>query len=303
MTRAIMVSVALLLSTRTAGADTPIQHHVIKYRVKQGDTLPIIAAEVYGDRAKAIFIMSENKIAHVKPLKPGAQLRIPAGREITTKPGDTWEALAASYLGDDKRAAQLAQFNKLTTDDTLAAGRSLYVPFMVLHTAAATESLASISAAYFGETGQAEMLRQYNFREKKSLEKGESILVPVFHVRLVEAKAPQPSSEAKALQQKRRAATDGAAKALPRAWQAWRAGYFAEIEKPLEKLEIDYLDADAAADVCLLRGLAQIAVGKPDAAAAEFGRARERKPSLVLRKFDYSPKIVEVWERAGGKSE
>ena len=58
------------------------------YRVKQGDSLELIAAEFYGDRMKAVFIMVENKLTHARPLKPGERLRIPVNREITTSPGD-----------------------------------------------------------------------------------------------------------------------------------------------------------------------------------------------------------------------
>jgi len=73
------------------------------YRVKLGDTLDLIAAEFYGDRNKAIFIMVSNKIQHPRPLKQGERLRIPVTRQVTTSPGDTWETLAATYLGDPRR--------------------------------------------------------------------------------------------------------------------------------------------------------------------------------------------------------
>ncbi|HWU88508.1 MAG TPA: LysM peptidoglycan-binding domain-containing protein [Kofleriaceae bacterium] len=271
--------------------------------MKPGDTLQLIAAEFYGDRNRAIFIMVENKITHAKPLKPGERLRIPRDREITTSPEDTWETLAGAYLGDPRRAPFLAEFNKMTSEEAVPAGTPLHVPVTVTHTAEATETLASISAAYFGEPKHADMLRRYNFREKMSLEKGESIVIPVFHVRLPESKLPPTDAEAKARQAARRTAASDAVKALPKAWQAWRAGEYAEIETLLSKLNTDYLETESAVEVMLLRGLAHAAEDKGDLALADFQKVRERKQGHVLRKFDYSPKVLEIWEKAGGKVE
>ena len=284
-----------------AGTETPNQTTV--YRVKPGDTLQIVAAEYYGDRNKAIFIMVENKISHPRPLKPGERLRVPVEREVTTSPEDTWETLAATYLGDGRRGSFLAEFNSMSANEPVSAGTPLRVPFVVTHTAEATETLASISAAYFGEAKHADMLRRYNFREKPSIDKGESIVVPVFHVRLQASKLPPTDADAKKRQQLRRDATAEAARALPRAWQAWRAGEHAEIETLLSKLNLDFLETEHAVDTSMLRGLAHIAEDKADIAVDDFKKLRERKPGPVLRRFDDSPKVLAIWEKAGGKDE
>lgn len=298
---AIVVGLGLVLSARAGRADT--QNRTTVYRVKQGDTLQLIAAEYYGDRNKAIFIMVENKITHTKPLRPGERLRVPLSREVTTSPDDTWESLAGAYLGDPRRAPFLAEFNNTRSDETIPAGTALHVPFTVTHTAAATETIGSISAAYFGESKHAEMLRRYNFREKGALEKGETLIVPVFHVRLQASKMPPTDAEAKKRQAKRREAAKDAATAVPKAWQAWRVGDYADIEKLLLNIEVDFVDSEIAVDVHLLLGLARAADGKVDLAVDDFKKVLVRKPSHVLRKFDHSPKILEVWESAGGTSE
>lgn len=297
----LIASLGLAFSVTTSRADTP--NSTSPYRVKQGDTLQLIAAEFYGDRNKAIFIMVENKITHPKPLKPGERLRIPIEREVTTNPEDTWETLAGAYLGDPRRGRFLAEFNNTSSDESPPAGTQLHVPFTVTHRAAATESLASISAAYFGEAKYADMLRRYNFLEKTALEKDETLIVPVFHVRLQASKLPPTDADAKMRQAVKRAAAADAATAVPRAWQAWRAGDHADIEKLLRKIEVDFLDTDAAVSVGLLRGLAHVAEDKLDVALDDFKKVRERKPNHVLRRFDYSPRVLGVWEKAGGKSE
>lgn len=297
----VIASLALTLAARASHADAP--HHTITYRVKQGDTLPLIAAEYYGDRNKAIFIMVENKIAHAKALKPGERLRIPVSREVTTSPDETWETLAGAYLGDPRRASFLADFNNMSAQESVPAGTSLHVPFSVTHKAEATETLANISAAYFGETKHAEMLRRYNFLEKNSIERGETIMVPVFHVRLQASKQPPPDAEAKRRQALRRSAASDAVTALPKAWQAWRAGEYTVIETLLLKIDPNYADAKHAMDVYLLLGLAHTAEGKVDLAIDDFKKVLALKPTYVLRKFDYSPRVLEVWGKAGGKSE
>ncbi len=297
----IIASLGLALSIGAGRAGAA--NNTITYRVKQGDTLQLIAAEYYGDRNKAIFIMVENRITHPKPLKPGERLRIPVSREIITSPEDTWETLAGAYLGDARRARFLAEFNNMSPDESVPAGTTLHVPFTVTHTAAAQETLASISAAYFGEPKHAELLRRYNFLEKTSLERGENLTVPVFHVRLQASKLPPADADAKRRQALRRTAASDAATAVPKAWEYWRAGKYAEIEKLLVKIEVDFVDSHHAADVHLLLGLVLTAEGKLDLAVDKFKNVLKVKPDMVLHRFDHSPKVLGVWEKAGGKVE
>jgi len=300
-TGSIIASLALALSLGAARADVP--GSTVMYRVKQGDTLPLIAAEYYGDRTKAIFIMVENRISHPKPLKPGERLRIPVTREVTTSPDDTWETLAGAYLGDGRRAPFLAEYNNMASQEPLAAGTTLHIPFSVSHKAEATETLGSISSAYFGDPKYGEMLRRYNFREKSTLERGESIQVPVFHARLQASKLPPADPDAKRRQALHRSAANSAATAVPQAWRAWRAGEYAEVEKLLLKIEAEFADPKHAIDVHLLLGLAHTAEGKSELAIDDFKKVLALKEDYVLRKFTYSPKILEVWEKANGKTE
>jgi LysM repeat protein len=297
----IMASVGLALSLEVRAAEA--SNNTTIYRVRQGDTLQLIAAEFYGDRNKAIFIMVENKIVHTKPLKPGERLRIPISKDVTTDLDDTWDSLATTHLGDKRRAPFLAEFNNMSSQESIPVGTVLHVPFAVTHTAAATETLASISLAYFGEAKHTDLLRRYNFLEKSSLERGESISIPVFHVRLQAAKQPPADADAKKRQARNRAVAEIAAGALPKAWQAWRAGDYDDIENLLSPIELAYASDKHAADVHLLLGLVHATEGKTDLAVENFNKSLRHKPDRVLRKFEYSPKILQVWKKAGGKSE
>jgi LysM repeat protein len=303
--RALRWAAALAVIAATArGTYAQDSNRPVPYRVKQGDTFELIAAEFYGDRTKAVFLLEENKLTHARPLRPGERLRIPISRDVTTAPGDSFESLAMTYLGSARRASFLADFNGMS-QDSLPAGSSITIPFTIVHTAQSTESLSDIAKAYFGDGKNAEMLRRYNFLEKSAIDKGEQLIVPVYHVRLSAAKQPALDAESKARREHRREATTRAARALPAARQAWRAGDYTGVKAALTPLEadLDYLDADEAASVGVLLGAAHIAFDNPELAMVCFKRVLDRQGQYTLRRYDYAPKVLAVWQKAGGPIE
>lgn len=295
-----VVSVLLLvLAARVApvraGSDDTIAH-----KVRAGDTLELLAAEYYGDRNHALFIMAANRMQHPRALKPGERVRIPVSREVTTAVGDSFESLAQTYLGDPRRARVLAEFNGRAVDDSLAAGTLLSIPFTISRTAGGDEPLAAIATAYFGDAAQAAMLRGYNGLAKDTLGKGESIEIPIVHVRVRSAMLPALDPEAKARSEKQRTMQDQAREALPGARAAWRAGDYGAIKRDLTKLDPDYLDVKGAVEIGVLLGAAYVAFGDNDSAIAAFKRVLERRPKQVLDAYRFSPKVRDVWRRAGG---
>jgi len=300
------IAAALLVVTalRVAHAQDATNDTVV-HRVKQGDSLELIAAEFYGDRTKAVFIMVENKLAHARPLRPGERLRVPVSREVTTAPGDTFESLAATYLGSARRGRFLADFNGISPDDSLPAGTLITIPFTIVHTPTATESISDIAKAYFGDGKNTELLRRYNFLDKSSLDRNEPLIVPVYHVRLSTAKMPALDAESKARRDHRREASARVAKALPAARQAWKDGDYAVVKGTLAQLEpdLDYLDTSEAVDVGVLLGAAHVAYDDDELALAAFKRVIDRQAQHVLRRYEYSPKILAVWQKASGQVE
>jgi LysM repeat protein len=295
--------VAIAAIAPAARADDVIRPVV--YRVKQGDTLELIAAEFYGDRTKAVFILDENKLTHARPLRPGERLRIPVSHEITTSPSDTLLGLAKTYLGNGLRSSFLADWNGLSQDDSLPAGMPLTIPFTIVHTATTTESISDIAKAYFGDGKNADMLRRYNQLDRTSIEKGEPLIVPAYHVRLSPAKQPGIDAEARGRRDHRRDAMARAVRALPAARQAWRDGDFAGVKAALapSEAELDYLDTDVAVDIAVLLGATFVAFNDVDHALTCFQRAVDRQHDRALRRYDYSPKILAVWEKARGPIE
>ncbi len=305
MTRAKLLALVSLIAPAVALAQREGEYTT--YRVRAGDTLELIAAEYYGDRNDAVFIMVENKMLHGRKLQPGERLRIPMPRDVTTSADDTLASLAQAYLGDARRAPFLADFNRLALGDTdpIAVWTQLSIPFHVTHVAAATESVASIAAAYFGDARQGDMLRRYNFLERPAIDKGESIVVPIFHVRVRPSKLPPVDADSQQRRQHKSNATASAAAVIPLVRTAWERGEFDTVFTKLEPVaqELDYLDTPDAVQVGLLLGMAYAALDKKELALAMFRRVHKRAPQHALSRYYDSPKIVELWEKAEGRVE
>jgi LysM repeat protein len=293
----LVVAVVLALAA-TAHAQP---EDTLPYRAKQGDSLGIIASEFYGDRSKTAFIVAENKLT--KPLRPGERLRVPIMREITTSPGDTFQSLAASLLGDPLRGAFLAELNAMAPDDNLAAGTSIVVPFTVAHTADKPESLKELASTYYGDGKFADVLKRYNNLDKPVLEKGETITVPSFNVKMHPSKIPLPDAEAKLRRERRRDNSRLAAAALPIARHAWRIGDFATVRKTLDGIDTAFIELAPALEIGIMLGSAYVAFDSEKDALDTFKRVIDRKPSHKLRKLDHSPKVLAIWKKADGAVE
>ena len=292
--------VGALLVVMLLAAPAAADRDYLVHKVKEGDTLGLLAAEYYGDRNHAVFIMVANKLLHPRPLKKNEKLRIPVSRAVTVAVGDNWESLAENYLGDKRRGRYLAEFNGASPESSLAAGLVISVPFHVTHTAAADESLTSISLAYFGDSGNAGMLRGYNFLEVDTVPKGQTLIIPIHHVKVRDSVMPPIDAESKARTDKRRAMIEAAGDKLPRALVAWRRGGYGDVKRELIEIDLDFLDADRAAAIGTLLGAAYVALGDEDSAVATFRRVIERAPKMALSTYRYSPRIRAVWKKAGG---
>lgn len=269
-----------------------------RYRVRKGDTLELLAAEYYGNRAHKIYIMVENGLDHDKPLKRGQRLRIPVSQRITTSNGDTLSALAETYLGSKDRGSYLAEFNNLAPGTTLALGQELTVPMRVNYKAKGKEKLRDVALSLFADAKQAKLLRDYNALESDELTAGQVLSVPLPKVQIQASKYRPPDAEASARAEERRRVTERALRTLPKVRNAWRAGNFALVKHELTQFDFDYLDTDMATDAGILLGSAYIAFNDEDSALKAFGKVAQRNPELVLSPKEHSPKVLKVWKLA-----
>ncbi len=286
------------VSTGHGQASKPIRHKVV-----QGDTLELLAAEYYGSRRHAIFIMKANKLTHARPLKKGEVLNIPIARVITVRVGDTLEGLAKQYLGNRRRASVLATFNNLEADTSLAAGTLLTIPFHVFHRADTDISVNDLSLAYFGDTSMATLIRDYNFLASDTIKAGKTVVIPIIHVKVREGVLPKPDKESRALRRKRSDEQKKAKERLGRAAKRWREGNYRDVIELLTRIETEYLDTNEAIAIGVLLGGAYVATGDNATAVAEFAKALERRGQYKLNDYDYSPKILAAWRQAGGAVE
>ncbi|HWM87168.1 MAG TPA: LysM domain-containing protein [Kofleriaceae bacterium] len=323
MRRLLLVAIALTASAREgraqeqpdtappaeAGAAAPATDDVEAagvaiHKVKRGDTLELLAAEYYGDRRHKIYIMIENRLDHARELKPGERLRIPVSNEVIVAERDTLATLATRYLGDERRARYLAEFNNVTPGSTVAAGMPITIPLRVTYRAARRESLGAIAAGLFADSKQAQRLKHYNFLKRDELSKGETIVVPIY-LRVHPSKRSPPDEESERLMRRRRDEVEKARRLLPTAREAWDKGNFALVRGLLYKLVVDgsfpYLDTDLVYEAGVLLGAAYIALDEPDIASTHFREVLQRAPGRPLSAFDYSPKVCDVWRKAGGK--
>jgi LysM repeat protein len=297
----IAAIVAALLGASPRSALAAPSSDTITYRARAGDTLELLAAEYYGDRRYAVVLTVANKLTRPRPLKPGERLKIPVTRDVTTAPGDTLSSLAQAYLADGRRAPFLAELNHLEADASLPAGTHIVIPFQITHVAATEERIAAVAATYFGDSKSADLLVRYNFLDRPVVGKGESILVPILQVRVRESKVPSSDDEATARIEKRQQIATRVVTALPTAMAAWRDGNFAAVKRELADIDVDYLDVNLAVDISILLGAAYLAVDDEDSALARFKQALERKPRHSVSPYWFSPRVREVWVRAGGR--
>lgn len=296
--RLAVIATALAL----LGASTPAHGQAaLTHRVKAGDTLQLLAAEYYGDRRHAVFIMVANGMEHPRKLKNGERIQIPFGQEVTVVAGDTWDTLAEKYLGARERGAFLAGFNGADPGGSIAAGTTVGIPLRVTHLAEARVSLSQLAATYLGDNKKAALLKAYNFLDTDELAPGESIVIPIQRVRVRKEKMPAPDEESRGHMEKRRAMMATAREALPDARTAWKSGDYEAIRTELTQIDTDYLDADWAVEIGVLLGAAYIAFDDRDSALATFKKIVERQPNHMLSKVEYSPKICAVWQAAGGQ--
>ncbi|HLU67089.1 MAG TPA: LysM peptidoglycan-binding domain-containing protein [Kofleriaceae bacterium] len=298
---AALIAAALIAAAAPPAAAQRADAAYTVHKVQRGDTLELLAAEYYGDRRHKIYIMIENRLDHARELKPGEKLRIPISNEVTVSVGDTLASLAAQYLGDERRAKYLAEFNGLDPDGSVAAGMSITIPLRVTYRAAGDESLAAIASALFADDRKAALLKAYNFLQRDRLARGDTIVVPIY-LRVQPSKRRPPDAESAALIAKRTEMLEAARRVLPDARAAWKAGDYAAVKRGLAELvaTLPYLDTELVVEIGVLLGSAYVAFGDLDTARATFEQVLARKPKHALSAYQHSPKVREVWRKAGG---
>jgi hypothetical protein len=300
-----MTRVIFVISLLSAIAHAKVALHT----AKNGDTTESVAAEYYGNRSLAPFLMEANGLKDNK-LRAGQKVRVPTAFKYRVRKGDTLEALAQKFLDEKRRAPFLASFSGIGKGDKLREGQELLIPFQHVHVAPAPESLQSVARSFYGDSGKAKLLGEYNFRNSPMLAK---LLVPIAHIRIravrldpklkestaAAPKAPVPTAPSKEAQKREEELAARVTKQLAQVEAKYKEGSYQDVPSALDKMLTEEDPSEAQlADIFRWKAFAYVALGLDELAVQAFREVLARKPEEKLDEATVSPKIRAALERA-----
>ncbi|HSC88072.1 MAG TPA: LysM domain-containing protein [Polyangiaceae bacterium] len=267
--------------------------------VEPGETLARIAERFYGRVQLERVLVTANHLDRTgaKGLTPGQLLEIPALGYHRVQSGETWESLAASLLGDTRRAIFLADSNGEKPWIQPEVGRILAIPYNLAWITNGDESLATLAYRFLGSTKQAWALTQYNDLEKRTLARGEILLLPLTELpltpdgqRAARLAAAALDEQAKGDTLRQQADARGVVSAMAADVRAGR--YVAAVAKGGELLVRGELSTPLAAHVQQLLLESHVALEATPLARKACTELRKLEPDLVFDPIATSPKLV-----------
>jgi LysM repeat protein len=218
------------------------------------------------------------------------------------QPGDTIEQIAAWH---GVRAAEIERLNTLGPQEPLASGRTLVVPFQPLatYTVKPGDTLGTLADAFGVEVVALAHLNA--IADPRRLAAGTLLRIPADAQRTetpIATRAPRRPPDAAASAPATNE-TDGALAAAHAAFDgaefeaaiAWadRAQQYASSRDPVDRARL--------ARAHLVRGMAEVALGRDDAARTSFGHALELDRSIDLDPNETSPKVLSLFREVRGR--
>ncbi len=192
MSRARRRATCAVLGLAALSAAAPASAFV--HVVRSGETLAQIATRVYGDPKLEVVLAGANALDTQGSVPvPGMRLEIPAPGYYRVHPGDTWNELALTFLGDGKRGDVLARVNHGVSWIPPVDGQEIQVPYVLTFIAGDSDRVDQIAARYMHDANRAWELDAYNGRKgvgtagPPPLHRGDVILVPLLDLELTEA--------------------------------------------------------------------------------------------------------------------
>jgi phage tail protein X len=287
----------------TASADAAAFPHI----VKKGETLAQIAERTYGRVQMEQILVAANGLdaGGGIPIVAGMRLEVPALGHHRVTAGETWAALAAQLLGDERRGDVLAIANGAKPWIEPADGQELIVPFNLRYVAGANDSLLTIAYRFLGERDKAWMLDGYNHKKGEPVRRGDVVLVPLTDLPLTaEGRAEAESAGAlvraegagKAREAQRRAEAE-----LPQLAGDVRAGRWVDaVSRGNRMLGYGELTRPEIATIQRALTEAYVALDAEGLAETACTAWREADPTAVLDPIELSPKILRACVSAAG---
>jgi LysM repeat protein len=299
-----------------AGTTPARANRYVTYVVRPSDTVESIAAEYYGNRARAQFITEFNGLPRNAQLHQGQMVKIPTSYRYRLNPGDALPDLALRLVGDRRRGPLLLQLNGVRTGDRISPGTEIQVPFQFIHVMRPGESLTSVARAYYGDPGQAKLLAMYNFlrNASESPAVGEKLVIPITHVRVRSVRLIQPQKTSKKpplptlslvpgpdpeSQKAELELAETVGRRVENAERSYHEGNYTEVPAALVKLltEVDPSETQLV-EVYRLLAFAYVALGETELAVGAFREVLDRQPGFTLDPVQTSPKIRAALEKA-----
>ncbi|MBI5181425.1 MAG: LysM peptidoglycan-binding domain-containing protein [Nitrospirae bacterium] len=241
----------------------------LKYKIKKGDGLALIARKYLDDKDRYKLLMEINGISDPKAVSIDQIIKIPAKIPYTVKKGETLAIIAEKFYGDIKKYSLIASYNFISDPKTLEPGQKLIIPVVDLDI---VEKKIRVSEdKKTAKAAPAKELQKENAVQRKEEIKTE----------------PRPKDENQLL--------------LKKGIDSYFKGNYddavAEINTALEKGLKEKEDRVKA-----YRFLAYTHVAKEekDEAKKQFKKALELDPKIELDPVYVSPKIIEVFREVKG---
>ena len=276
--------------------------------LKKGTSIKKLAERFYGQSDYARFISAASKLQPYGPekVKPGVSVDIPTTWTYRLRSDDTWKNLGRDYLGDPRRGAILAKKNYKDPKKRPPAGHLITIPFHVPYVASKTTSIRRVAKIFSKGLSRSksrelvDLIKQYNSTKSSQVKRGETILIPVFHVSVrrsllaTEGPRPDPGSQ-------RRAAA--VARTMNHHLQKGR--YAEAIAKAIDGVVEARGAPEEVARIFLYLCTAYVAMDEKELATMAAQKALNLFPEIPLPPQTISPKVRAVFNavRKAGKKD
>lgn len=295
----LLMSFALL----SMGGDARGFSHI----VRAGETAAQIAEQMYGRVELESVIVAANGLGGStgSVLVPGMRLEIPALGHHRVVPGDTWQALADTYLGGEHRAVVLADVNGSKPWVPPDIGREVMLPYNLRYLATDGDTTQTVAYRFLGKRQQSWVVASYNDMKRVKLRQGEVLLVPLVDLELT-AVGREAARQAGALLRgeaggQTRGVQRSAEREIPRLVLDVRHGRYLEAVRRGAALGAELLSQAQEAVIYEQLTVAYVALDASGLAQDACTRWGQADPERVLDPVEHSPKILRacVGEGAG----
>lgn len=287
-------------------AFTSVTARGFPYVVQPGDTLASIARRVYGRVDREALLVAANALSQEGglPIVEGMRLEVPAVSHRRVLRGDTWPELATELLGGAHRAPVLAFANDSKPWLRPAEGAEIIVPYNLRWIATGNETLVDLAQRFLGAQKRVWMLAQYNGMKDVTLQRGQSVLVPLTDLALTD-EGRQVAARAQGGQAplggEARAVQLEAARELPDLIGEVRTGRYVEAVARGERLlasEALTVPQRAAIHRQLLEAYAALGLDGRAADACRGWRSSAPPGEVALTPAELSPKLLAACEKS-----